>query len=456
MSRISDLMLRVGEAQGNRELARGQGRAALISSVAGFLPGVRAREQASQDRASQQRLMDARLRSEDAQTNNATDQIRSRQHADWTEDQQRVEAQRVLKFNDFLTEVASAQDPEIARAAYEARRPELIQQGVIHENDTPAFFPGMSWVKGAMMRTAPVTERIKALFPQAEPFTLGKGQVRYGANGEVIAQGPQDQPDGFTLTAGQRRFGPDGKEIAAVPQPPETYTLGPGQRRFEGGAVVAEGPPQREPQGPQPEWVTLVSQSGEQRQVPKGQQANALLSQGWRQYDATTVRNEPARAQLLETQKRRADEGLAIVDSLISVGADGSVSPRHPGLDRAFGSVQGALPDVHGDAVDVRAAVDRLSSLITLPEMQSLRGLGPASDRDVRIVESGATMLRNARISDQQARTELKRIREALSRLSTAGAASGGQFSAQAPDGQTYTFQSQQQLDAFKRAAGIP
>ena len=36
----------------------------------------------------------------------------------------------------------------------------------------------------------------RQLFPkEAEPFTLGEGQVRYGSDGRVIAQGPQKAPD---------------------------------------------------------------------------------------------------------------------------------------------------------------------------------------------------------------------------------------------------------------------
>lgn len=51
-----------------------------------------------------------------------------------------------------------------------------------------------------------------------EGFTLGKGQIRYDANGRQIAAGPADVGDnGFTLGKGQVRYGADGKPIAQGP-----------------------------------------------------------------------------------------------------------------------------------------------------------------------------------------------------------------------------------------------
>ena len=200
--------------------------------------------------------------------------------------------------------------------------------------------------------------------------------------------------------------------------------------RSQAAGQTFEAPPPA-PSTVQPTEYALVGPNGEQRMVRGVDAANALLSQGWRRYDATSVRNDPARAQLVDTQVRRANDGLAIIKELVEFDNAGNVKKTHPGLDRAFGTIQGAIPDFHQDSVNVRAAVDRLKSLVTLPEMQSLRGLGPASDRDVRIVEHGATTLGNARLGDADVRAELKRIYDALSRLAVGG--DGGGESAQTP-----------------------
>jgi hypothetical protein len=66
--------------------------------------------------------------------------------------------------------------------------------------------------------------------------------------------------------------------------------------------------------------------------------------------------------------------------------------------------------------VDYQKNFNRLKSLLSVGGLESLRGLGPASDTDVRIVTEAATNL--AIESSVQARTiEFKRITEAMNRL---------------------------------------
>lgn len=57
-----------------------------------------------------------------------------------------------------------------------------------------------------------------------DPFTLGEGQIRFGPDGNPIAQGPAKGQEGYTLSPGQQRFGPDGQPIAGVPEKPQGPT----------------------------------------------------------------------------------------------------------------------------------------------------------------------------------------------------------------------------------------
>jgi hypothetical protein len=63
-----------------------------------------------------------------------------------------------------------------------------------------------------------------------EGFTLGQNQVRFGPDGQPIAQGPAEAPKpeaGFTLGAGEVRYGPDGKPIASRPPKPDSPSAEP-------------------------------------------------------------------------------------------------------------------------------------------------------------------------------------------------------------------------------------
>lgn len=75
-----------------------------------------------------------------------------------------------------------------------------------------------------------------------DPFTLGPGQTRFGADGKPVAALPNTPaaPSGFNLSPGQTRFGPDGKPIVSLPAAP-TGTNAPQTRtRIEGTNEVVE------------------------------------------------------------------------------------------------------------------------------------------------------------------------------------------------------------------------
>lgn len=355
MSRISDLLVRQGEAQGGMALAKGSGRAALISSVAGFLPGVRAREQETEDRASQQRLLDSRLKTDEATQANAADQIRGRQQAEWTEAQQQIDAKKAVRFGDFLTEVATASDPEIAKAAYEAMLPELIRDGTLRAGEIPQFFPGMTFIKGAMMRTRDGIARAKELFPEAKA------------------------PESFTLSPGQTRFGPDGQQVANVPAPEpkeprpdyEWVTRGGRPMQIAKGSSQPGDRPYQPPSMAQPdyEWVT---RNGQPMQIRKGG-----AQPGDRPYDATSARqtangNGTGMRDAYSTERNERVRG--VVTRLIG--------EKQPDGTRKGGELSGWNTGVGGwlfselpatDARKLRGDLAELKSNIGFNELQEMR-----------------------------------------------------------------------------------
>ena len=86
-----------------------------------------------------------------------------------------------------------------------------------------------------------------------ESFTLGPGMKRFGPNNEVVAEVPPNTPaaaaGGFSLSPGGRRFDAQGNEIASVPAAPPApaaggFTLPPGGVRYDAqGNVIASRPP---------------------------------------------------------------------------------------------------------------------------------------------------------------------------------------------------------------------
>ena len=72
-----------------------------------------------------------------------------------------------------------------------------------------------------------------------DPFTLGPGQVRYGADGTEVARGnpaAADTPDPFTLSPGQIRYGADG-QVVARGAPQASASSGQATRRVLSGDV---------------------------------------------------------------------------------------------------------------------------------------------------------------------------------------------------------------------------
>lgn len=424
MSRIADLMLRQGEIRADKARTRGDLYSGIAQTV-GAIPMTIGAMRAAQATAAQD-AQDRDLDREYKQT-----QIRSNADANTRENAKAIDeaearalAQRTERVNGWLTTVASANGPDEQMARYKEGRDQLVADGTLTEQDAPAFFPGQSWVKSRMMQTLNAADRFRQLFPEPEkPKLVPVTSTQDGVQTTTM------QPEAAGLVTNSAPVAPP--RLTLEQQYAEASARGDratadrilDDMRRQAGATRAPAT------GPVGEGYKLVNpQTGEQRIVRGDTAANALLGQGWKQYDAVASRSDGKDDDLRATQYQRATDGIAIIDALISFNPDGTVQSTSGGLDRAFGSIQGALPDVFQGTVDAAAAIDRLLALVTLPEMQSLRGLGPASDRDVSIVQSGASTLKNRRLGDDAVRDELKRIRDAFVRLQQTARAAGVQM----------------------------
>jgi hypothetical protein len=79
-----------------------------------------------------------------------------------------------------------------------------------------------------------------------------------------------------------------------------------------------------------------------------------------------------------------------------------------PNLSAVFGPMQGRMPTFREGTADAEAKVNRLQSLLTLDNLNLMKGV--LSDSDIKILQQAATVLSNRTISDGAARAELQRI----------------------------------------------
>lgn len=474
-SRISDLLLHQGDIEASRAQNRGAGWANVaqtLGQVPSMLGQMRSQQAAAQQEAAD-RDVDRRFKESQIEARALEISDRIRQTA--TEEQARQSAAQSKATMGILSEF-QALTPEQQRASWPQVQQRLRTEAGWEANRIPAAYPGGGWARSMAAALLPLDKAFDFVFKEPEPPKTREIRTR-NADGSEAIQIVEDAP-GFSATS------------AAPVKEPKTYPVTvPGLNGQPMNKLATEDemragvPGYRAPTAPRaPVAQQWVVRNGQPTPIQPG-----TAQPGDLPYDAVAARSGGGTKDddLRATQRQRATDGIAIIDSLIQFNPDGSVKSTDPGLDRAFGAIQGHpwVPDMRQGTVDAAAAADRLLALVTLPEMQSLRGLGPASDRDVAIVQSGASTIKNRRIGDTAVRAEMKRMREAFVRLQAASAASTSSVvnlapgadagmppgqqaptnrpptagvSVRTPDGQTFSFPNQQQADQFKRRAGIP
>ena len=242
--------------------------------------------------------------------------------------------------------------------------------------------------------------------------------------GSVYGGGPMDEDrarsiSSMALTEDVELPGIIEKGIERVidPEMYQVTTTGPGGGPLNKTVTEAEMragvPGYRAPvQGPQPNYVTLVSPQGEEKQVTEGPAANALMAQQWKRAGTgaaggATGKMDPATAvEMMDAARHAAND---LID--------------HEGFNGLFGAIQGQIPTgIQGvlrpfgggqavvNAEGLLTQVQRVLQLANTPAMT-----GTLSNSDMQILlEAGTTLKRP--MDEETAQRELERIITTLDR----------------------------------------
>lgn len=135
------------------------------------------------------------------------------------------------------------------------------------------------------------------------------------------------------------------------------------------------------------------------RLLSEQEQGNLGIQLGTAAQQTAAAKSEAAK----QSAQYQASNALAAVNNLANM----------PGLSSAVGTISSKLPTFRGQTADFEREVERVKSLITLPELQNLRGLGAMSDREFATLSAAASSL-NLNMSEEGFRRELGRIQETL------------------------------------------
>lgn len=170
-------------------------------------------------------------------------------------------------------------------------------------------------------------------------------------------------------------------------------TAQPGDRPYQ-------PPSQAQPR--EPNYLTLVGPNGEQRRVNDGAEANALLAQGWKQYDAVAIRNQTggSDAEALDTAREVQRIAKALRDA--------------PGFAGTFGVISARMPTFRQDTADAEVLLNSLRSLLTLENTGKLKGV--LSNADMELLRQASTTLA-AQMGEPSAKAELNRLGAVMAKV---------------------------------------
>lgn len=232
-----------------------------------------------------------------------------------------------------------------------------------------------------------------------------------------MTQGPLDQQTAQQIGVMGWREGvgvPGIVEQAAKPAPPpESFTLGEGDTRYDTtGKVIARGAPRRPTTG-----TDDLSRQLKEIQVETA--SDKLTADRQKRTDAEAT-NARARTAAVNTAKDTVD----VLKQLADFNEDGTVTLK-PGAANLFGArIPGASFVPGSETANASGALNRLRSrtiIDLLNEMKSqsrtgATGFGAMNEKEFGVLEGGASQLGSSFISDETAAGELKRIYDVAQR----------------------------------------
>lgn len=149
------------------------------------------------------------------------------------------------------------------------------------------------------------------------------------------------------------------------------------------------------------EWAeSVASQYG----VDPGQIRQLTAKDGWEAaYGGGATTDQKA----IDVQTNAANQAYKAVSAVGRLSQMG-------GLNAAVGPISSKIPTLRGQTADFEAQIDQVKSLLVLPELAQLKGLGAMSDREFATLSNAATTL-STKQSEQGFRNEMDRIQGALS-----------------------------------------
>jgi len=124
-------------------------------------------------------------------------------------------------------------------------------------------------------------------------------------------------------------------------------------------------------------------------------------------------RQDPANIEKEETKLLDNEGAIASIDELLSPREDGSLL-----LNAAYGRANVIIPDAMKPTgwIDAEAIRDRVVANLQLENVKKLKGTGPITENEQKILKQAASVLNNSLISAKLAERELRRVRSMFSK----------------------------------------
>jgi hypothetical protein len=324
---------------------------------------------------------------------------------------------------------------------------------------------------GAWKRWWPALTQLGGIaFPGAE--IPGEFTPELRAEVEPMLAGLLGQPDGFTLSQGQTRFGPDGQPIAEVaPKPADVqpFTLSPGEVRYgPDGQPLASRP--GAPKADTEPLMAVVGDDGQPVYLPRSQAVGRRPASD-REQGRPVTSGDARRIAELDTSL----DDLAVLRGTVAKSGATGTSAR---IGAALPNVITEWTGVGADAKSKQAVIDRVKQVIG----KALEGGVLRKEDEYKYTKILPTIgdvpeVVEAKLAGLEQAITLRRQRELEARADagydvsrfearergagprggppTAPPPGGGSITVTTPDGQTFTFTSKAQADAFRKRAGI-
>ena len=285
---------------------------------------------------------------------------------------------------------------DIARDPSTADRhiPQLVQAGILNQSAVKEMSP-QQLQEGARQILASTTATLKAMnaLENDTPNHIGKwnpGDYTVKSWTDATQGGGFDQSK---LVRYQDPLKPVVRDVNGVPS-----VIYPGQT----------GHPFTQPKTTV-EPLSTVEQVGKGQAIIEGMKKTAAITA-----ENTARQNTPAAQKADGLRRSDAQSVISDIDSLLAIRPDG----KGKVLSYAYGKSNVLAPDMvkPQEWIDNEAVRDRIVANLQLENVQKLKGTGPITENEQKILKQAASALSNPLISPALAEKELRRVKAMINR----------------------------------------